>query len=336
MPNEAAARSKTDPRTVRREETVGSVFVVIRTVGERTTEACRRIAEGQVAAGHVTEISERPASRAVRRGFEVGLEAGLEWTLFLDADVLLRPGGIADLVREAEAQPRSVFCAEGRVADKLLGHYRTAGVLLYRTGLLRQVLREAEITDAALRPDTHVKEQMIARGHSLHYGSTVVGVHDFEQFYVDVFRKALVHTEKHAQDLKQYAARHWQAEAACDPDLRVASWALRTRSIFEGEIRIDRRLFPDALTTLLQMARMEERAPLAPGALTAKDAVRLLDGFEVPAVYQTWRRFEVLYQKPFGRVRAMLDRYGPAKAPMHLLGKALVQAGQRLLEEAET
>lgn len=316
---------------------VDNVMVIVRTVGERTAELCERLVRQQVPAEErVVSISEKPFSKAVRKAFKIGVEAGLPWTLCLDADVLLRPFALRDLVDAAEKQPKSTFCVEGHVADKLLGHVRFAGNHLYRTRLLRRGLQNAEITDRVIRPERHVKNQMSAQGHGLYIADPIVGLHDFEQYYVDLFRKALVHGRKFALELEQYALAYWQERAPADPDLRVALWATETSSIFEGPVKVDRRAFPDSLDTLLQMAGMEEKEPLPRDAVGAEDVERMLDAFEETPGYQQWSRFLEIYRtSPLGRARAVLDRYGPAGAAMHLAGKSLLQLGKHFKERAE-
>lgn len=312
-----------------------SVLVIVRSVGERTTDACIRLAQQQTSADQVVCVNAHPFSEALRRSLEMGLDAGQRWTLCLDADVLLGPAAIPNIIKEAEALPENTFLVEGRFADKLLGHFREGGIHLYRTSLLATALSEVEFRPDVVRPETHMKRQMAQLGHGFVFGDTLIGLHDYEQFYVDIFRKALVHNVKYSDALRGYALLHWNERARQDPDLRVALWAVQTADIFTHPVEIDRRIFPDTLATLLQMAGMEEKAPLPADAVSSDDVAQRLARFEVAPSYERWQQFNELYGRGIlGRIRAVLYRHGH-QTPSHLVGKALRQLGDRLDPAAE-
>ena len=69
----------------------------------------------------------------------------------------------------------------------------------------------------------------------------VVGIHDFGQFYGDIFRKCYVHANKHLIHLPELVPG-WKSRAQFDPDFEVAieglAWGLRER----GVVRIDKSL----------------------------------------------------------------------------------------------
>ena len=118
------------------------VFVVIRGAGERTEAAARAMACAEVGAGAVATVREVPFAAAhCAAASRLGAEAGRRWTLCLDADVLLRPGAIAEArCRRRGGAGEAAFGVTGTVADKLLGHVRAAGQHLYRTALLHEAL----------------------------------------------------------------------------------------------------------------------------------------------------------------------------------------------------
>ena len=91
------------------------IFIVVRTVGERSEELRRRFAVTQVGDDAVTVINERPFSEAVRVTFMRGIEAGRRWTLALDADILLHSRAIQRLLELASKAREDVF-----VVHKLL------------------------------------------------------------------------------------------------------------------------------------------------------------------------------------------------------------------------
>lgn len=289
----------------------GDVFVVIREAGERTVAAARAICEAQVGAANVAVIREVPFAAALRRGLEVGVEAGRPWTLCLDADVLLRDGAVADLVAEAEAaRDGALLGVSGRVADPLLGQLRHAGNHLYRTAHLPLALGTATFDAAKRRPETVVKKALARRGHGwLNLDTAPLGLHDAEQFHRDVFRKVYVHSLKHDRFMG-YAERMWTRRAAGDEDARVALWSLALARLIAPHARpgggradenvvIDTRRFADNLDAVLVPAGMAEKPPLAPGALDAAEVARRLDAFRIAP--------EFLADEPFIRAEMRGD-----------------------------
>src|SRR5579859_2359308 len=97
---------------------VTNVTVIIRSVGERTEAVCRSLVEQQIPGELVVTIHERPFSKAVQRTFEIGLDFNRDWTLALDADVLLRQNSIAEFISAIELTADNLFCFNGMVWDK--------------------------------------------------------------------------------------------------------------------------------------------------------------------------------------------------------------------------
>ena len=72
-------------------ESIDGVTVVIRSVKERTEELCKKLILQQgIPEENLFIIHERPFSRAMRVGYQLGIDRNLPWTLYIDADVFLR------------------------------------------------------------------------------------------------------------------------------------------------------------------------------------------------------------------------------------------------------
>ena len=309
------------------------VFVVVRGAGERTAEAALALARAEVGAEAVTAIREVPFAAALRRGFETGVAAGRRWTLCLDADVLLRPGAIAELVAAAEAAPAAVFGATGTVADKLLGHVRAAGQHLYRTGLLSRALETCPFDPAKRRPETVVKKTMARDGHPTVAAPVVMGLHDFEQSYADIYRKVFVHTRKHVRFLPAMR-RAWARQAGADADFAVAlvsaaaadavgAIAAAPAQRADESVCIDRAAFPDEISPLLMPLGLTEKPPLAATAWDGEAVEAALARFEESPEYLAARPLiEAAALGPYGQALARLRRHGAA-APVWFAGAAL-------------
>jgi hypothetical protein len=322
-----------------------SCQIVVRAAGERTEAACAALAASEVGPDRVRTIREVPFAAAIRRGFEIGVEAGADWTLCLDADVLLAPGAIAALCAEAEAERLrgERFAYEGLVADKLMGHVRSAGVHLYRTEHLPRALAEAEFNPRRRRPESYVKLRMRKLGLSTARMQAVTGLHDHEQYYRDIFRKVFTHTRKHARFMA-FAPAFWRREADADPDLRAAwlSWrlsdAVNELTNFDEmpdteNVAIDIRAFPDDIGAILKPAGLEEKAPLGAGDIAPETVAARLDAFAPAPEYLRERpRLAAITASAghLGRARAYVAGYGVGGTARALTGRALMAAARRV------
>lgn len=198
-----------------------NVTVVIRSAGERTVAACHSLVANQIDDSHIVVIQERPFENALRRCYEVGIERGRKWTLAIDADVLLRANAIPQLLELAEGCKRTTFEVQAPVVCKLFGGTRLAGVRLYRTRLLKSGLRFIPPIGREQRPEYYVVRQMALSGYSWREFNEVVGLHDFEQAYNDIFRKAYAFAKK-SQECIDALKSYWSRLASVDRDFEVA------------------------------------------------------------------------------------------------------------------
>lgn len=198
-----------------------SCFVVIRTAGERTFEACKSLVLKQIPEDHLHIVNERPFEVALRRCYQIGLESNAKWMITLDADVLLRENAIAGLLSEAEAMPTDHFQIEGMVLDKLTHRFRWAGYRCYRVKYLQAALSLLPADRAEIRPESTTLEKMMVQGYPFLRSNQVYGIHDFEQNYRDVYRKTYVHADKHQIWLPEILAT-WKRLAREDADFRIA------------------------------------------------------------------------------------------------------------------
>jgi len=165
-----------------------SLFVIIRSADERTTELCRQLVSEEVPNKNIQIIREAPFTKAVRKTFELGIERGLPWTLAIDADVLIRPEAIIDLLRFSEKADDNIFEFQGLVLDKLFSTYRPAGNHLYRTSLLHKAIDYIPCDGLSGRPETTTLRNMESQGHPWILSDIIFGIHDYEQYYRDIYK----------------------------------------------------------------------------------------------------------------------------------------------------
>lgn len=259
-------------------------IVVIRSVGERTEQLCRELilAQGVVPA-NVVIVREAPFSAAMRKSFEIGLERDLSWTFCVDADLLLRPKSIETMLQLAEEQPENVCEIQGYILDKFFGGPRQGGVHLYRTSLLPKVIDSIPAEGVNVRPEFHTLQAMEALGHPWVSVPYLVGLHDFEQYYQDIFRKCFVQAHKH-QYFTDLFLSIWRDGAECDRDYRVALKGYAKGIEYYEPVFIDTR---DAIyQSCFAELQIEEKARLEPDEYSLASIEQIINEWAEPTVYQ--------------------------------------------------
>jgi hypothetical protein len=236
------------------------VAVIVRAAGERTEAHCAARIKQQIAEDRVVVLHESPFSQAVYRAFEIGVEYGLEWTLCIDADVLVGGSAIADLIQQAESQPTrdQLFAFQGQVWDRLLNRPRTGGLHLYQTRHLATALQTVEFAPDAIRPEAHVKYQMQSRGYHIQKIPLIVGLHDFEQYFKDIYRKTFVHARRHSHMISQPIMWRYLSRWHDDYKIALEGWQAGHQST--QAVRIDINAFPDHIDPLLAKHGLTEKS----------------------------------------------------------------------------
>jgi len=199
-----------------------NLTIIIRSVGERTEQVCRQLIASQgIPYDHIVVVREVPFSASLRKSYQIGLERHLPWTLCVDADVLLRPKAIDTLIGFACEQNRDVFEIQGFILDKFFGGPRHGGPHLYRTALLDQALPLIPDEGINIRPEGYTLERMKSKGFPYRVIPYLTGLHDFEQYYRDIYRKCFVQAHKHLEYADLFV-EVWREGAVNDDDFKVA------------------------------------------------------------------------------------------------------------------
>lgn len=216
-----------------------NVTVIIRTVGERTTDLCYELIKKQIAEDNIHIINETPFTEAMRKTFEVGLRENRKWTFVVDADVLIRPGVIEEIVEYAETVDENVFEIEGKIIDKFLFSMnpREAGNHLYRTAFMKQALNYIPDPYEAIRPETYVRNKMNDIGYAFIKTNILTGLHDFEQYYKDIYRKCFIQAKKH-KDRVIKILPVWKGKSLYDDDFKVAIAGFDAGLNYSGKVSI--------------------------------------------------------------------------------------------------
>ena len=225
---------------------IDQVTIIIRSVGERTEELCKQLILDQgVPEKNLFIIREKPFSKAMRVGYQKGIDNGLKWTYCIDADVLLRKGAVLEMLELAEKQPDEVFTISGRMVDKFFNTDRRVGNHLFRTSSLSSMISHiAPYEKEGIRPETDAKNKLIEKGGVEHKVDGIFGLHDFEQHYEDIARKTFVHANKHVEYLGEFVP-YWKDNVVNDDDFKAALLGFSEGLKDFGEVKINDDEFTD-------------------------------------------------------------------------------------------
>jgi hypothetical protein len=279
-------------------------------------------------------VRNAPFSAALADSYRIGIEHDRAWTLCIDADVLVHPPAIRALLDAASNVADSVCEVQGVVLDKFFGVRRPAGNHLYRTALLSKALSFIPADGKNARPEFHSLNKMTESGHPWVQTPVVVGLHDFEQAYRDIFRKCHVHAKKHVGQM-HLLVDYWRRVAPHDGDFRVALLGLAAGVADSSGIHIDvRRDY--GFDKWISAEGITEKAPLRVTEVTAEAVERVLDTWASPGPeleqYAAWC-IPAAAAGEQSRQSASPRKSGPADTWMLLAGKMgriLGRAGRRL------
>jgi hypothetical protein len=297
------------------------LLAVIRSSGERSFEACKALLAREIPGVSIHAVEQRPFEAALRSCYRLGMESGAPWMLTLDGDVLVKGGAVMDLLREARRLPRHFVQVEGLIHDKLLGEYRNAGHRIYRTAHLPAALAVLPAPGTELRPEFETLQRLERRGFPSAQCGVVLGVHDYEQYYRDLYRKAFVHGQKHPHWLSERVPK-WRALAEADRDFLVA-----TRGFLDGfqaraRAVIDAGQYGALADEALDDLGLEEKPALGhsdPTLATLEGLVAEVLSKPAGSLGAARMKFATAYR-----------RLGPARMVAYLLGSALYHAGTHL------
>jgi hypothetical protein len=247
---------------------VQDLSIVVRSVGERTESACLRAVESQVDnARAVRVVRHKPFAQAHMESLRLAIESNAKWSLFLDADILLRAGAIANMIREAEQVSAAFYMLEFRVLDKGFGGPAYAGVHLYTTRFLAAAYAYKELASDAQRPETRLCQEMARRaGIPSLLSVQLLGLHGYEQYYRDLYRTTFVRAVKFARH-REYLIRRYRerygGNAEQNGDYKVMLWGAIDGMLYgssQGKASLDAREYrarADQVMALLGFSEKE-------------------------------------------------------------------------------
>lgn len=213
--------------------------VVLRSARERTVQVCENIIANELCEEtRCVTIQCFPFEEAIRKSFEIGIQSGKKWLVTVDADVLISKGAFNKLVNYGSKLSSNVFQFEGFLYDALLLKYRKGGIKVYNTELLKKAISLIPKPGKELRPETFTQLKMQELGFNREKINIVSGIHDFEQYYSDVYRKAFVHANKHSE-MMPFLMEKWSKLSKRDSYYYVALLGAKDGLMNSDQISLD-------------------------------------------------------------------------------------------------
>jgi len=288
---------------------VRSVKPIVRSCGERTTRQAVALLSKIFDIDDIEVVREVPFEKALRATYEIGIASGREWAFVMDADVLPSPRRLRQALTSRADRVEDVFVFRGLVLDKFFGWPREVGNYIYRTSLLGTALDLIPRAGAKVRPEFSTIQAMHHRGHRMETVEDMTyAVHDFEQFYKDLFRKGYVYASKHPA--MQILMTDWQKRGEKDADFFVMLAGAVAHNARGGEVEIDVRRFPKDLGVFLTNYGLAEKDVLSDLDISEERVDSLISSWSPSPVYHAYHAYLGLWPR---------DRSGFSPARMRAL-----------------
>jgi hypothetical protein len=266
-----------------------NLSIVVRAVDERTLIWCKTVLAFEIYGASeglidtmIPHVSNGDFHSTLRQSLEVGLSAGKKWHLVVDADVIPYSGSCAAIIAWADNCSMDVSVVQPHVCDKLLGVNRPAGVHLYRTSYIAEIIELLKLQGPTLRPETAVllKYEKLTNRKFVNV-PVLFGAHDFEQSYEDLFRKSFQHGIKHSS-IAPMLLQSWFKKSADDPDFKVALFGY-----LQGYMSAERNCIDAKNSNILVMFKsilISEKPPLTPFQFNSKSLKKVYYNPEVSRI----------------------------------------------------
>ncbi|WP_460219700.1 hypothetical protein [Psychroserpens sp. MEBiC05023] len=187
-----------------------SLAIIVRASGESTTHILLKQLEKQITIKDCLHVldEEECFEDKLKHGFELGLKQEKTFTVFIDADILLRKDALKKIRKLIPKLSDTELGFGLRLWDKFYDRPKFRGLHVYRTELLKKALQFIPEHKKSLRPETYVKQKCENIGFKWRNDISlyVAGIHDYFQKPDDIYYKFLIRSkrsESHLKHLKQ-------------------------------------------------------------------------------------------------------------------------------------
>lgn len=308
------------------------ITIIIRSARERTESLCYKlITEQGIPENQVFIVREVPFSKAMKRSFEIGIEENRKWTYCIDADVLLRTNSIKIMTEFAEKEDSNVCEIQGFVMDKFFGGPRQAGNHLYRTSLLDKVIERIPDEGTDIRPERYTLNEMRKSGYPWKKAFYIVGIHDYEQYHFDIYRKSFVHGKKHTKQSGLFIDL-WRERRVNDFDFVVALRGFADSLVNEKEAFINKS--QPLYRTLYDLTGFQEKSKLNLTKFSLNQIDNVISTWVYPAVYYSYfptrGGLDLEPVSTWVKIKQKSENMGLVKTILTIVGSIFTRIGKKI------
>jgi hypothetical protein len=238
---------------------------VIRTVGERTEKVCIELLNRQKSIDEQLHIVNQDShAKAVDKTLRIGQASNAKWVVAIDADMLLIPGALAAVKAEVSTCGEDTAIIHPAVVDKLY-RMRRWGLTLYRQSIIEElydIFSEIRKKENLKIEGAAIKELTKKGNRGVVFSRNVAAIHDFYQYYGDLYRKAYLNTIRNP-GYNRGLGNFWKKLAESDNDYLIMYRAMQDALNQDRLLKNSVHDFEHVeLNRILQDLKLEEKTPL--------------------------------------------------------------------------
>lgn len=245
---------------------IKDLIVIVRSVGERTENACLDIVQSQLNSEKQAHLVKgKPFSEAHMNSIQIALDSKANWALFLDADVLLRNDALEIIVQEAKKIAEPFFQLNFRILDRGFGG-ESYGVHFYSTKYFEHALKYKEVAFVAQRPEFAIcRELAVHEGIPSITSKISVALHGYQQYYIDLYRTTFVRAIKYSRHLEYMFRLYKEGYIGVendDFDMRFMFWGLVDGMIYGYEhdtAPLNREFYTEKIHHIYSILNVQEK-----------------------------------------------------------------------------
>lgn len=166
------------------------LLVILRSASEATENLCENLIRNQLKKNDLLiKCSYVPFFKTLEKAYKIAYSEKYNWTLMIDADVLIKSEAIENLISFGDKYNHLVI--QGYVLDYLYGGARSGGLHLYSYEAIKRIYELNPNINLKIRPETYCKNLICPNGYRFSSVPLIFGLHDYFQFENDYYRKVL-------------------------------------------------------------------------------------------------------------------------------------------------
>ena len=182
------------------------ITIIIRASGEETLKTLYKQLKKQKGKHDALIVLDKNVNfeQKLKESFKTALCYNNDFTIFIDADILLRRNAILKIKKILKKLPENDLGFGVKLWDKFYDKPKFRGLHIYRTKLLKTAIKLIPPDGTQLRPESLVKEKMASLGNQWNnkLSNYVAGLHDYNQNANDIYYKYLIRSKRSKHEVE--------------------------------------------------------------------------------------------------------------------------------------